>query len=213
MSLTTLEQETLDAFRANGSIVPLARSDDHARAWTRFGLHVALRACAAVRLGEVRLTSGDVEFKADGSPATQLETDVEVMVREALTHFAPEAVLVGEEPGGDMPERGTTLAIDPVDGTWAFIGGTTTYSTTMALIVDGVGKLGIVAAPATGRIMYATAGSARVLQVSAFGEPDTAFDLPASRTLEPVLVNLHPGRGARPAAVALRAVRIQARVT
>jgi fructose-1,6-bisphosphatase/inositol monophosphatase family enzyme len=203
--LTTIEQEAVDAFRARGELAPLDSSDDRAHAWVRFGLHVALRACAQVRSGEVRLTSGDVGLKPDGSPATQLETDVESSVREALKQFAPDAVLVGEETGGDVPERGTALAIDPVDGTWAFIGGTATYSTTMALIVDGVGTLGIVAAPAAGRITYATAQTARTLQVSAFGEPDTAHDLPANRTLHPVLVNLHPGRVARTTSDALYA--------
>jgi fructose-1,6-bisphosphatase/inositol monophosphatase family enzyme len=125
------------------------------------------------------------------------------MVREALDAFAPGTALVGEETGGEMPEHGSALAIDPVDGTWAFLGGTASYSTTIALIVDGVGKFGIVAAPAAGRITYATEDSARVLQVSAFGEPDASYELAVAKTLDPILVNLHPGRSARATADAL----------
>ena len=194
MRLTALEREALQVFREGRAPAPLACSDDPARAWALFGLHIGLRASAVVRHGEVGLAESDVETKADGSPATQLEHDVETMVREALEVFAPGTALIGEETGGELPRRGTCLAIDPVDGTWAYLGGTSSYSTTIALIEDGVGTLGVVAAPADGRITYATEGTARVLQLSVFGEPDAAHDLAVSDTLDPILVNLHAGQ-------------------
>jgi fructose-1,6-bisphosphatase/inositol monophosphatase family enzyme len=205
MTLNAVEREALEILREGLEPTPLARSDDPARAWALFGLHIGLRASAVVRLGEVGLAESDVETKADGSPATRLDHDIETMVREALQDFAPGTALVGEETGGELPPRGTCLAIDPVDGTWAYIGGTSSYSVTIALVEDGVGTLGVVAAPAAGRITYATEGCARVLQLSAFGEPDAAHDLPVSDTLDPILVNLHPGRTARATADALYA--------
>lgn len=204
MRLDDWERRLLEDFRNGRAVVPLAQEDESGDPWPAFAVAAALRASATVRAGELELGQGDVEVKGDGSPVTRLEHDVETEIARALERFAPAATLVGEETGGALPTRGDALAVDPVDGTWAFVGGTGTYSTTLAVLRDGVAKVGVVAAPAAGRVVYATPERARLLQLSAFGEPDRARDLPLQRRCDPILVNVHPGRGSGEVAAALQ---------
>jgi myo-inositol-1(or 4)-monophosphatase len=97
------------------------------------------------------------------------------------------------------------VAIDPVDGTWAFLNGTETSATTLAVFRDGKPFLGMVSNPATGEIVYATReGGTRLLQLSLFGEEDQADALPRPRLdAGGLLVNVHPGRRSGPLVAAL----------
>ena len=85
----------------------------------------------------------DVLYKDDGSPATRLEADIESLQPRRVGKFEPCAVVVGEETGGVLSSSGIEIAIDPVDGTWAFLSGTETYTTTLAVFRDGAPVLGI----------------------------------------------------------------------
>jgi fructose-1,6-bisphosphatase/inositol monophosphatase family enzyme len=206
VSLDDRERRVVADFRHGRPVVPLALSNDGDEPWLTFAIAAALRAAATVRGGELGLGGGDVDVdvKIDGSPVTRIEHEVEVGIGNALAEFAPEAVLVGEETGGTLPDRGDALAVDPVDGTWAYVGGTGTYSTTLAVVRDGAASVGVVAAPAAGRVVYATPTRARLLQLSTFGEPDGACDLPLQERCDPILVNLHPGRTTGDASAALQ---------
>ncbi|NIQ53865.1 MAG: histidinol-phosphatase, partial [Gemmatimonadetes bacterium] len=82
--------------------------------------------------------------KSDGTPTTPLERAVEERIRARLGAFMPGTALVGEETGGEMLVPGTTVAVDPVDGTWAFLNGTEQFSSTLAVFRDGAPFLGLV---------------------------------------------------------------------
>ena len=196
MSLTPLEKAVLDDYRAGSAFVP--RSGDDTADWTRFGLRALLDAGGPVRAG--RLGTGDVEIKGDGSPVTRLELEIEERLARSLERFEPGASFVGEELGGKLSDEGWSLAVDPVDGTWAFVGRTETFTTTLSVFRDGDPFLGLVSNPATGEIGYATKdGATRILQLSVFGEDDEAQLLPIPGAGSgPVLVNAHPGRAAAP---------------
>lgn len=198
MSLNELERSSLAAARGGaGSAFPM--SERTPAAWIRFGLSMSLE--SGHRLREARLAAFDgVDFKGDGSPVTKLEAAIEEQVAARLFTFAPEAVLVGEETGGKLPSTGLAIAVDPVDGTWAFLSRTENIATTLAAFRDGTPFLGMVSNPATGEIAYATEGNpTRLLQLSVFGEDDSAATLPLARAdTGSVLVNVHPGRTAGP---------------
>ena len=104
-----------------------------------------------------------------------------------------------------MNHSGLTVAIDPVDGTWAFLTGTETYTMVLALFRDGTPVLGMVSNPSTGQLGYATrGGESRLVQLSLFGEPDSASSLPDYHPRDAaVLVNVHPSRRGRPLVKAL----------
>lgn len=191
--LTALEKTILEAFRSGGPD-PLEASSD---GWVAWGLRTVLEASRMLRAGRRAMSADSIELKADGSPATRVEHEVEAMLRERLSTFEPEAVVVGEETGGELAARGWTVAVDPVDGTWAFLNGMETYASTLAVLEDGRPVVGFVANPTTGHVAYSGPGvPARLLKISTFGEPDASGKLPYERELDgPVLVNVHPGRG------------------
>jgi myo-inositol-1(or 4)-monophosphatase len=188
-----LEGAALAGFRAGSEI---AKRDGGDRAdWASFGLRSLLEACRELREHSAGFASQILQ-KADGSPATLLEAQVEEALQRRLAAFEPSATFVGEELGGPPPAAGWSVAMDPIDGTWAFLNETSTWSCTLAVFRDGRPFAGFVANPATGEIAYAVEGGpARFLRVSTFGESDFAMNLggrpsPARRPL----VNLHPNR-------------------
>jgi fructose-1,6-bisphosphatase/inositol monophosphatase family enzyme len=135
-------------------------------------------------------------LKDDGSPVTELELTIEVGVREALAVFDPDAVMVGEESGGAMSPDHMTVAVDPIDGTWAFLNHTETSATVFNVFHAGRPYLGILANPVTGEVGYALAnGATRLIRLDVFGEEDEAISLPLpDAPVGTTLVNLHPAR-------------------
>ena len=196
--LNNLEQATLRAFRAGDSsatsAAPLCGHED----WLRFGIRYLLEIGGRVRAMCFAPLAGAVVFKDDGSPSVPEETAIEQYLRDCLQAIAPTASVMGEESGGSVSKGGISVAIDPVDGTWALINRSTTHATSLAFFDRGRLFLGMVANAATGEIAYALAGQrSRLLQLSCYGEADSAVDLPLDRpTNAPILVNLHPAPGA-----------------
>ncbi len=189
------ELKILEQFR-RGAFPRITAGSPGAGDWMHFSLLAAMHACRLVREHRLTAAQGGSSRKSDGSPVTRLEERIETFVREELARFAPEAAFVAEETGGYLPASGFALALDPIDGTWAFLNGTETCTTTIALYSDGRPIAGIVANPATGEIGYAEAGGrTRLVQLSLFGEEDRAISLPFPRTPSSGrLINLQPSK-------------------
>ncbi len=191
--LTPLEQMTVEAFRKSQRP---PTPDEENEAWTLFGLTVALESGKMLRAAALKTITGAVETKSDGSPVTSIERKVETMVYHVMEVFGLQAATVGEEWGGELPDSGLAVAVDPVDGTWAFLSDTGTSATTVAVFRDGDPFLGVVASHVTAEIGYALKGqAARVVRLGCYGEPDSATSLPfGNRDHSRVLVNVHPSR-------------------
>ena len=191
--LTTIERAAIDGHRRSLDATPPtdAGADDVA---LYLGIRLLLEAGQLVRERRGKTAQAGVTIKEDGSPATEVENQIESRLRSWLSAVGSDAVVVGEETGGVLPSAGTAIAIDPIDGTRAFLAETETYSTTLALIRDGEVVLGMVSNPTVGEIAYATAGGAsRLIRLSTFGEADGASVLERPSTPErPLLVNIHP---------------------
>jgi len=193
--LTTIERAAIDGHSRSAEALPPTDADaDDVMAY--LGLRLLLEAGQLVRERRADAGRAGVTIKEDGSPATEIEHQIESKLRGWLSVLGSDAVVVGEETGGVLPAKGTAIAIDPIDGTRAFLAETETYSTTLALIRDGKVTLGMVANPSVGEIAYATAGGAtRLIRLSTFGEPDEVRVLGRPSTPElPLLINLHPSR-------------------
>jgi fructose-1,6-bisphosphatase/inositol monophosphatase family enzyme len=198
MLLNDLERRCLDAFRAGTGHPSRAREETTAD-WISFGLDLLLHAGALVRAARLAQET-DMDYKSDGSPVTSLEERIEQELCSRLKDFSPGAVVVGEETGGALPSNGVAVAIDPVDGTWAFLSRTETLATVLAVFRDGVPFVGMVGNPATGEIGYAAReATTRLLQLSVMGEGDVASALPLPRLDSGVtLVSVQPGRSTAP---------------
>ena len=192
--LTPLEKNCIDRFRKGEEFGDAGGESS----WVDFGLRLLLETGAIVRDMRLTATAAAVHFKDDGSPWTQQERQVEALVKDRLASFCPDAAFVGEESGGELPTKGLALAMDPVDGTWSLVNHAETCTNTLAVFRDGKVFVGMIQNPVTGEVAYASEGNgARLIQLSLFGEPDRARDLPCERVrAESVLVNLQPQRDA-----------------
>jgi histidinol-phosphatase len=195
--LNAVEQTALNSFRAgehSAAFTTVLRGHDD---WLRFGIQLLLETGRRVRAMRFAPLANTVVFKEDGSPSVSEETAIEQHLRDQLQRVAPQAGVMGEESGGELSKNGISVAIDPVDGTWALVNRSATHAISLAFFEHGQVFLGMVANASNGEIAYALAGQrSRLLQLSCFGEPDLAFDLPLDRSPgEPTLVNLHPARG------------------
>ena len=144
-----------------------------------FALELADRA-AEISLGVFR---GDVQvsLKADQTPVTQADLQIEAMVRERIAVAFPQDRVFGEEEGGDASGDGRVWIVDPIDGTKNFARGIPIWATLIALQVDGDLVLGVAEASALGERYDAVRGEGARCN----GEPIhvSAFDTVASSHL------------------------------
>jgi histidinol-phosphatase len=121
-----------------------------------FAMELADRA-SEIALGVFR---GDVEvaIKADLTPVTQADTQIEAMVRSRIADAFPQDRVLGEEEGGDASGAGRVWIVDPIDGTANFARGIPIWATLIALQVDGELVLGVADAAALGERYEAVRG-------------------------------------------------------
>ena len=97
----------------------------------------------------------EVESKHDTSPVTEADRAAELIILAALARAAPGVPVIAEEEvaAGRIPAHDDTyFLVDPLDGTKEFVRGGDDYTVNIGLIEKGAPKLGVVFAPATGRL-------------------------------------------------------------
>jgi len=97
----------------------------------------------------------DTETKHDSSPVTEADRAAELIILAALAKAAPGIPVIAEEEVavGRIPQYGDTyFLVDPLDGTKEFVRGGDDYTVNIGLIEHGLPKLGVVFAPATGKL-------------------------------------------------------------
>lgn len=129
---------------------------------------------AAREAGEAILTivrrGFEVEAKSDRSPVTEADRAAELVILAALARAAPGVPVIAEEEvaAGRIPAHGDTyFLVDPLDGTKEFVRGGDDYTVNIGLIEDGTPRLGIVFAPATGRLHGGIVGEGAWLDAGA----------------------------------------------
>lgn len=104
---------------------------------------------------ELRTTHLRVSTKVDKSPVTEADCAAESIILKRLALLSPEIPAVAEEEAaaGRIPRTGSRFfLIDPLDGTQAFIRGEPDFTVNIALIENHQPLLGVVYAPAHGRL-------------------------------------------------------------
>ena len=113
------------------------------------------RARPARQSGRSSRRGFEVEAKRDTSPVTEADHAAELVILAALARAAPGVPVIAEEEvaAGRIPAHDDTyFLVDPLDGTKEFIRGGDDYTVNIGLIERGTPKLGVVFAPATGRL-------------------------------------------------------------
>jgi 3'(2'), 5'-bisphosphate nucleotidase len=119
----------------------------------------ALAADAARRLMELRLTPLDKQRKADSSLVTNADHEADAIIRTGLrSHFPDHAILTEESTlHGDIAAE-FVWVVDPLDGTRAYVRGTSGFSVMIGLLKNGKPYLGVVMDPWEGRLFEAVRG-------------------------------------------------------
>jgi myo-inositol-1(or 4)-monophosphatase len=97
--------------------------------------------------------------KADGTPVTDLDHEVNATLVDAIAARFPDHGVVSEEQAVVTPDARFTWVIDPIDGTSNFTAGVPYWCVAIALTLDGLPVLSVVDAPPLGRRFEATAGA------------------------------------------------------
>ena len=103
----------------------------------------------------------EVEAKRDASPVTEADRAAELIILAALARAAPGVPVIAEEEvaAGRIPAHDDLFfLVDPLDGTKEFIRGGDDYTVNIGLVEGGRPRLGIVFAPATGRLHVGLVG-------------------------------------------------------
>jgi 3'(2'), 5'-bisphosphate nucleotidase len=120
---------------------------------------IVSRAAAAVR--RVAPAAAAHRTKGDRTPVSDADEAAEAVLLDELARLMPEVPVVSEEAcaRGEVPRLGARFfLVDPLDGTREFLAGLDEYTVNLAFVADGVPQLGIIAAPAQGRIWRGTIG-------------------------------------------------------
>lgn len=123
-----------------------------------------------------------VERKADGSPVTQADRQIQAMIAEAITQTYPDHGIIGEETieletsPPDAGEAEYCWVVDPIDGTRNFVRGFPFTSTSIALLQRGRPVLGIVGEHHTDWTCCAVAGAGAFCNKKPVRVADRAVD-------------------------------------
>jgi 3'(2'), 5'-bisphosphate nucleotidase len=138
---------------------------------------------AAIRLArdagalimEIYAGGFEVRDKRDASPVTEADERAEVVLVEGLRRLMPGVPIVAEEQmaRGHTPTEPLTSfwLVDPLDGTKEFINRNGEFTVNLALIQEGRPVLGVVYAPALGRLFAGAAGLGSVEEEAGVRRP------------------------------------------
>jgi len=104
----------------------------------------------------------EVENKHDSSPVTEADRAAELVILGALARAAPGVPVIAEEEvaAGRIPAHDDLyFLVDPLDGTKEFIRGGDDYTVNIGMVANGSPLLGVVFAPASGRLHGGIVGS------------------------------------------------------
>ena len=116
---------------------------------------------------QVYASDFEVRAKADQSPVTEADERAEAVILGRLAALAPEMPVISEEQaaaGQAPPPAARFWLVDPLDGTREFIQRNGEFTVNIALIEAGRPTLGVVVAPALGRLFAGALGCGALTQ-------------------------------------------------
>jgi myo-inositol-1(or 4)-monophosphatase len=112
----------------------------------------------AAELALTRCTHVTPHEKANLSYVTDLDNDLEQLIRGHLGARFPGDALTGEEYGAEGGSGPRRWSIDPIDGTGNMVHGLPLWAISIGLIVAGEPVLGVIAVPPLGELFWAVRG-------------------------------------------------------
>ncbi len=103
----------------------------------------------------------EVTLKDDRSPVTRADVEAEAVILKGLAEFDPQTPVIAEEAvaGGKKPVATPRFyLVDPLDGTREFISRNGEFTVNIAVIESGHPVIGVIFAPAIGRLFCGETG-------------------------------------------------------
>lgn len=129
---------------------------------------------AGEQVMQVYRSDFEVRGKEDASPVTEADERAEALILAALAQCAPGVPVISEEAAaaGHIPEVGQRFwLVDPLDGTREFINRNGEFTVNVALIEGGEPVLGVVLAPALGRLFAGARGCGAFIEEAGVRQP------------------------------------------
>lgn len=145
----------------------------------------ALALDAGARAMEIYEGDFAVDAKPDASPVTEADRVGEEIILRGLKRLAASVPILAEEAasGGDIPALGREFfLVDPLDGTREFVTKTGEFTVNIALIRDGAPAMGVVYAPAIGKLYCGRRGHGASLKLVEGGKCGAARKIAARAT-------------------------------
>ncbi len=125
-------------------------------------LETALDAALAAGKEILKIYNSDfsVSYKEDDSPLTLADTTANEIIRSMLSKSYPNYSILTEESNDDLSRLDNPFCfiVDPLDGTKEFVKKNGEFTVNIALTYRGKSILGVVFAPALGKLYYAAEG-------------------------------------------------------
>ena len=137
---------------------------------------------AGARILELYERGCEVSEKPDCSPVTEADLAAEAIIFAGLAECAPGVPVVAEEAcaAGRIPAAGRRFfLVDPLDGTKDFVARGRDFTVNVALIEDGVPRLGVVQVPIDGSLYGGIAGQGAWRERDGVRAPIRVRDVPA----------------------------------
>lgn len=109
---------------------------------------------------------GGYDLKADSSPVTVADRDIELSLRQAIAAYFPGHGVYGEEFGAEITSD-EIWVIDPIDGTKSFVTGVPLFGSLIAFVEADVARIGVVEIPVLQERWSALAGQGTTLNGTA----------------------------------------------
>src|SRR3989338_2278305 len=117
---------------------------------------------AAKQAGELALkyfkSQPKVSYKADKSPVTRADLEVEKLIRRIINRKFPDHGIIGEEFGEEKPNAKYKWVIDPIDGTRDFVRKLPYWATFIAILENNNPIVGVAFYPVSGDLLCAKKG-------------------------------------------------------
>jgi 3'(2'), 5'-bisphosphate nucleotidase len=163
-------------------------------AWREALIDIAREAGAIVL--EVYASDFAVRGKSDRSPVTAADERAEALILRRLRTLEPRLPIVAEEEvaaGRTPPIDQRFWLVDPLDGTREFVSRNGEFTVNIALVANGVPVLGVVLAPALGRLFAGADGLGAIEETDA--PPGVSPGIPAGRTRRRIACRPPPTEG------------------
>ncbi len=119
---------------------------------------VAREAGAFARSAFLNRDALQIETKGEQDWVTNVDLEVESLIRSRLAEDYPEDPVIGEEMEGNAGDSGRAWVVDPIDGTTCFLLGLPQWCVALCYVVGGRPVVGVIYAPMTGELFSAASG-------------------------------------------------------